>query len=410
MDKRKIAALLLCACLVFTSGCSLIDIDQEKADALENAKVLAEYKDTDITKGQVVAYMTQSLAQEGMTLKDVESGTYWESFKTSAIQEMVLNELSLEKAAELGLDQLTEDETREIDDQYSGTLESIQYYADYIAQSAVSADESLDYDEQYQQAIDTYLGAMGYTQDTLRSGLERDFLLGKIKDHYIKNISVTDEEVKTTYDNQLSLQQGNIENDPSFVQMQASLGSRVLYYPEGYMNARHIFLAFDDEIKSAAAAASGEDNTGEYDRLISEGKAALQAKIDDIEKRLAQGEDFGVLMGEYNEDSTYKIEPYSTVGVEVGPYQTNSVPGYLDAAAALTAQGQVSKPLVNYNGVYFIQCVKLLAGAVPYEDVREDLTASLLASKQAEEWTGVTQGWIDEAKEAGTLKMYPERY
>ena len=103
MNRRKIVALLLCASLVFSGGCSLIDIDQEKADAIDNAKVLAKYNDTDITKGQVVQYMTQSLSQQGMTLESIESDeTYWESYKENTIKQLVINEIALEKAAELG--------------------------------------------------------------------------------------------------------------------------------------------------------------------------------------------------------------------------------------------------------------------------------------------------------------------
>lgn len=411
MNKRKIVALLLCALLAFSGGCSLIDIDQEKADAIENAKVLAEYKDTDITKGQVVQYMTQSLSQQGMTLEDVESDeSYWEPYKENAIRELVINEITLEKAAELGLDQLTEDEKAEIDEDYNSTMDSIKSYAEYIAQSAVDADDTLNYDEEYEKAMNDYYDAIGYTADTLRAQIEKDFILNKVYEHFIKDIAVTEEEVKDSYDSNVSIQQGNMENDPSFFEMQSSFGGRILVYPEGYMNARHILLAFDDETKSAAAAAYGEDDTAKYEELISEGKAALQTKIDDIQSRLAAGEDFTVLMDEYNEDPTYSYEPAKTEGTVVGPYKEMDIPGYLDAVATLTAEGQVSEPVINYNGVYFIQCVKQLGGVVPFEDVKEDLTAEMLASQQQNEWYNVTQGWVDAAKEDGTLNMYPEKY
>lgn len=411
MNKRKIVALLLCASLIFSGGCSLIDIDQEKADAIDNAKVLAEYKDTGITKGEVVTYMTQGLSQQGMTLESVESDeTYWEPFKENAIKELVINQISMEKAADLGLDTLAEDETAAIDEQYDSTMDSIKSYAEYSAQSAVDADDTLNYDEEYQKAIDDYYDAIGYTADTLRAQMEKETVLKKVYDYFIKDIAVTDEEVRKNYDSNVSIQQGNLENDPSFVEMQASFGGRSFVYPEGYMKARHIFLAFDAETKSAAAAAYGEENTAEYDKLVGEGKAALQTKIDDIQSRLAAGEDFTALMDEYNEDSSYSYEPNKTEGTVTGPYKKVDMPGYLDAVAKLATAGQVSEPLVNYNGVYFIQCVKPLAGVVPFEDVKEDITTEMLTGKQQEEWTTVTQGWIDAATEDGTLKMHPERY
>ncbi len=411
MNKRKIAALLLCIPLIFSGGCSLIDIDQEKADAMENAKVLAEYKDTDITKEQVVNYMSQGLSQQGMTLEDVESDeTYWDSFLQNSISSLVIDQIALEKATEFDLDQLTDDENKEIDDQYNSTLDSIKSYADYIAKAAVEDDASKNYDEEYQNVMNAYFESAGYTQDSLRDEIKKQFIQKKVYDYIIKDIAVTDEDVKTEYDNQVTIQQGNLKNQPNFVEMQAQLGGRVLVYPDGYMNVRHIFLSFDDETKSAATTAYGDDKTDEYNKLLGEGKAAVQSKIDDIQSRLDAGEDFAKLMEEYNEDPTYSSEPASTEGTEIGPYKSIDNPGYLDAVATLTAAGQVSEPLVNYNGVYFIQCVKMLAGVVPYDDVKESLTSAMLSGKQQQEWDTVTQGWLDDAKTAGVLKTYPERY
>ncbi len=411
MNKRRIAALLLCIPLIFSGGCSLIDIDQEKVDAIENAKVLAEYKDTDITKQQLVQYMSQNLAQQGTTLEDVQADeTYWKSYLDSALNELVVNEIAMEKAIELGFDQLTEDENKQIDDEYNNTVDSIKSYVDYIAKAAVEDDPTKNYDEEYQNVMAMYFDSLGFTQESYRDEVKKKFILKKVYDDVIKDIVTTDEEVKENYDSQITIQQGNLKSQPSFVEMQEQIGSKVLVYPEGYMNVRHIYLAFDDETKSAATTAFGEDNTSEYDKLIGDGKAALKTKIDDIQSRLSAGEDFGKLMEEYNEDSSYSIEPYSTEGTEIGPYKSIDNPGYLDAVAKLTKEGQVSEPLVNYNGVYFIQCVKLLAGVVPYDDVKEEMTANMLAGKQSTEWSTVTKGWTDEAKSAGVLKMYPERY
>ncbi len=410
MNKRRIAALLMCVLLAFSGGCSLIDIDEEKAQAMENAKVLAEYKDTDITKQQVVQYMTQLYSQQGQSLDDLESSDNWSIYLNGGIEKLVIDAMCIEKAAELGLDQLTEDEKKDIDDQYNSTMDSLKSYAEYMAKAAVEDNSSLNYDEEYQKTLDDYFASMGYTEETLRSKMEREFIITKVYDYYIKDVAVSDDEVKNEYDTQVSIQQGNVENDPSFVEMQESLGSRVLVYPDGYMKVRHIYLAFDDETKTAATTAYGEDNTDEYNRLIEKGKAALQTKIDDIQSRLAAGEDFGALMEEYNEDTTYSSEPNSTEGTETGPYKSNTLPGYLDAVAKLTKNGDVSEPVVNYNGVYFIQCVKMLAGVVPYDDVKDDIKSDLLTTKQYEEWEKVTQGWIDDAKAAGTLKLYPERY
>lgn len=406
MNRKKIIALLLCAFLAFSGGCSLIDIDQEKADAIDNAKVLAEYNDIDITKEDVVNYFTQ----QGYAVEDLESEDTWDSYLDNALDQLIIDEIAMDKAAELELDQLTEDEAAKVDEDYNSGLDSIASYSEYLANAAVEEDASLNYDEEYQKTVDNYYEILGTTEETYRAKIERYAIFNKVYDYYIKDITVTDDEVKDYYDTQVTLQQGNIDIDPSMVEMTANFGGRILVYPEGYMNVRHIFLSFDDDMKNVAAAAYGEDNTDEYNSLIAEAEATLQTSIDDIESRLAAGEDFGTLMDEYNEDTTYTSDPNKTEGTETGPYKTEDIPGYLDAVATLTEEGQVSDPLVNYNGVYFIQCVKMLAGVVPYEDVQEDMTSEMLSSKQSSEWSTVTQDWIDTAEADGTLKIYPERY
>lgn len=411
MNKRRIAALLLCIPLIFSGGCSLIDIDQEKADAIENAKVLIEYKDVDITKGQVVQYMKQTLAQQGSTLEDVQSDeTSWKTYLDSILSQLSVDEIGLEKAAEKEFDQLTDDDNKKIDEEYTSTVDSIKSYAEYIAKAAVEDDPTKNYDDEYQNVMSTYFDSLGFTQESYRDEVKKNFILKKVYDDVIKDVTVTDEEVKETYDSQISIQQGNIKNQPSFVETQKQLGSKVLVYPDGYMNVRHILLSFDDETKSAATTAYGENKTSDYEKLIADGKAALQTKIDDIQSRLSAGEDFGKLMEEYNDDSLYTIEPYTTEGTEIGPFMKEDVPGYLDAVAKLTKEGQVSEPLVTYNGVYLIQCVKLLAGVVPYDDVKEEMTSSMLSGKQSTEWSTVTQAWVEDAKKAGALKIYPERF
>ncbi len=411
MNKRRIAALLLCIPLIFSGGCSLITVDQEKADAVENAKVLAEYKDVDITKGQLVQYMRQTLAQQGTTLEDVQADeSYWKTYLNSTLNQLVIDQIAMEKAIELGFDQLTEDDNKKIDEEFNSTVNSIEAYAEYIAKAAVEDDPTKNYDEEYKNVMTTYFDSLGFTQESYRDEVKKNFILKRVYDDVIKDVTVTDEEVKETYDSQVTIQEGNLKNQPSFVEMQKQIGSKVLVYPEGYMNVRHILLSFDDETKSAATTAYGEDNKSEYERLTTEGKAALQTKIDDIQSRLSAGEDFGTLMEEYNDDSLYSMEPYNTEGTEIGPYATEDIPGYLDAVAKLTKQGQVSEPLVTYNGVYLIQCVKMLAGVVPYDDVKEEMTATMLSGKKATEWDTVTQGWMDEAKTAGVLKVFPERF
>lgn len=251
---------------------------------------------------------------------------------------------------------------------------------------------------------------LGYKVDTCRDQIQKEFIYNKVKEHYTKDITVTDEEVKASYDSSLNIQKGNMEIDPKMIETQIAFGGQVLYYPAGYMNVRHILINFDEETSSAAAAAYGKDDKTEYDKLISEALPTIQSKLDDIKSRLEAGEDFTALMDEYNEDTSFSTDPYKTEGIMRGPYSTVDIPGYLEAMAKLTKEGQYTEPVVNYTGAYIIQCVKLLEGEVPYDDIKEELTESMLTSNKEAEWTTVTKEWVDAAVADGTLKMYPNNY
>ena len=85
---------------------------------------------------------------------------YWESYKESVIKELAINEISIAKASELELDKLTDDEVAEIDEQFNSTMDSVKSYVEFIAQSAVDSDASLNYDEEFQKAMDEYYNAI----------------------------------------------------------------------------------------------------------------------------------------------------------------------------------------------------------------------------------------------------------
>lgn len=413
MNKRKIIALALGALLALSGGCSLIDIDEEKAAEIDNAKVLIEYKDLDINKETVKMKMNAMLARQGMTIEQLsesEDKETWDSFRENIIKEMATMQITLEKAVELGLDKLTEDETAKIDEDYKSINDTVVSYAETFAKMAVESDDSLNYDEEYERQVEAYYNMMGYKKDTCRQQLEQEFIFSKVKEHFTKDITVTEEEVKSAYDSSLELQKGNMDMDPKMVETQIAFGGRVLVYPEGYMNVRHILVSFDEETSSAAAAAQGKNDTAEYDKIIKDAMSSIQPKLDDIKKRLEAGEDFAALMDEYNEDKQFSSEPAKSEGVVKGPYSNMDIPGYLEAMVKLTAEGQYTEPVVSQQGAYIIQCVKMLKGEVPYDDVKDEMTKSMELQNKETEWYNVTKEWIDAAVADGTLKMYPNKY
>lgn len=414
MKHKKITALALGLLLILSSGCSLVDKDEEKAAEIDKNKVIIEYKDLEIKKDDITKKMNKYLTAQGMAIADLKDSEddkeIWDRFKNDIVQEMAVGQIALEKATELGLDKLTAEEEKSLDDAYESSLSAIKSTVELSVKAATTSNESLDYDSEYQRQLEEYFYLQGYSVDTYREDLEKEFIVNKVKEYYTKDITVTEEEVRKYYDSNVELQENNIKINPEMVEQQAAFGGYVLYYPAGYMKIRHLLIGFESETRGAAAIAYSNKDMTEYNRIIDEALPSIQPKVDEVLAKLEAGEDFTALIDEYNDDTSVDVEPYRSEGFVEGPYSTNiDIPGYIEALAKLTAPGQYTT-INTFYGCYIIRCEKLLEGAVPYEDVKDSFTSSLETQNKDVEWSTVTQGWIDEAKDAGTLKLYTDRY
>lgn len=404
MNARRIGALALCALLAFSGGCSLISVDEELRLEKENAKVIIEYRGAPVTKQAVTLEMNASLLNQQKTLAEMmEDENAWPGFRDGIVRQMAVFELTLDQAAALGLDRLTAEETAALDEEYAQGLADADSYLALVAQMTAGDDA-----EDSAAGVERYLGLRGYSAATYRKQLEREFVFEKTKAHFLSAVDVSEESVRNYYDSNLDMQKMGVDDSPAMFELQRSLGI-VLYYPEGYMSVRHIFVGFDADIGSKAYAAYSDRDMALYDTLVGQGRASVAPKLDAITARLDAGESFDVLMGEYNEDPAFDSEPLKSEGFITGPYARLEIPGYLDAVSGLNAEGAYTVSF-SYLGAHIIRCEKLLGGEVPYGDVRDDLHASLLRMETESEWSTLTQAWLDAAVADGTLKMYASRY
>ncbi len=414
MKHKRFMSLALGLLLVLSSGCSLVEKDEEKAAEIEKNKIIIEYKDITVKKDEITKKMNKYLTAQGMAIADLEDSEddkeIWDRFKSDIVREMAVDQIALEKAAELGLNKLTEEEEASLNEAYASSLSAIEPNIDASVRADMVSDKSLDYETEYKRQMDEYFYLQGYSVDTYREDLEKEFIINKVKEHYTKDIIATEEDVRKYYDSNVSIQKNNIELSPETVEQQAAFGGYVLYYPAGYMRIRHLLIGFESETRGAAAIAYADGDMTEYNRIIDEALPAIQPKIDEVLAKLEAGEDFTALIDEYNDDTSVAVEPYRSEGFVEGPYSTNiDIPGYIDALAKLTEAGQYTT-INTFYGCYIIRCEKQLEGAVPYEDVKDSFTTSLQTQKRDLEWSTVTKGWIDEAIEAGTLKINTDRY
>ena len=399
MIVKAIISVFLATPLLFFGGCTRSELDENSHDT---AQPIIEYKDSVVYKEDVIKKMNYYLTPQGMTIEDLSEGAdeeIWERFKSDIIFELSFFQIALEQARELGLDELSPTEEQMIDNTFKKGLE--------VSKNAVmQSDDESDFDRQ----VDEYLYLRGYDLETYKTALEREYIVDKVEEYFTKDVTVTDETVRTMYDNAREAQKSKLEKEPESIEQLLLFGTDVFYYPEGYMYAKHILVSFDSADSGAAGIAYVNGDIHKYNKIIEEAIPKIQGRVDMIMRKLNNGADFDDVMLQYSDDTMFQEEPYKSRGFLIGPYSSSfDLPEYLEALKSLEAEGEYTDPITTYLGVYIIGCEKMMAGPVAYEEVKDQYKRKIIDQRKDYTWSALGQEWIDEAKTDGTLKQYPER-
>ncbi|MBO4884791.1 MAG: SurA N-terminal domain-containing protein [Clostridia bacterium] len=441
----KLTALVMALLLALT-GCSLIEIDQE----MDNAEAVATVNSATITKGEVkntyeyyqnyYAYMNYYYTGSS----DISSQL--ESIKDTVLELFIRNELVKQKAAELGLDTLTDDDKATIEEKAAGELED--YIADELEDGHIDT-EGLS-EEEIRAAALAHLEENGVTLDALIESDTASFIADRVRENVISGISVDDSEIQEAFDKEVADDESSFSSSTYLYELYRSNGTAIYWNPEGYRTVKHILLKMSDDQKSEltalddeldgvqdmidalenpseeADADAAEEATeeaepaltldeltarkAELEKKIEDKKAEIIAsfsdKTDEIYKKLEEGASFDDLMAEYGEDPGMQSEPSMTEGYYVAEGSTIWEDIFTETAMALAKKGDVSEPVLGSNGVHIIYYNDdVTPGAIDIATVRDDLAASLLSTKQDDAYEAEYQKWYSAAK----IKKYPNR-
>ena len=379
-------------------------------------------------------YLNQMYAMFGMQASyPTDAATITPQVISAYVEYLV----KLQKARELGLDQLTDEETARIQTQ---TDESWQKYlgqvADYYFPNQKLEGEALEAEAM------KYIERDGLnTRDDYLKNATEEVLLEKLQASAIRDVTVSDEEVKALYDEKVAADEKTYSASPASYGTAANGNSVVYYAPAGYRHVKHILIKLLDadskaiDEKKTALTSAQSALTKAQSALTGAAedadKAALQAAVDDAQKAVdeaqaavdaateaafaniqaktdevyalakAEGADFDALVKEYSQDS--KSAPATYV---LSKDSTNFVAPFTAGAMALENVGDVSEPVRTTYGYHIIKYVGDVAeGPVAYESVQEALTKEALTAKQEKTFDEAVAAWIA----AATVKTYPEK-
>ena len=451
MRKKALLAVLMAAVLLL-SGCTLIVKDQAVDDATEiirmGDQVITKAKVKEETQNQLesMAYM---YSMYGYSYDTTDPANIADA-QTSAVEDLKQDLALTAKAKELGLDQLTEEETEAVK---ADAQKSYDDALDYVKTYMLTDTEGMEEDAIAAAAADK-LTEMGVTYDSYLEAQTKTKVDEKLREYAVKDVAVTDEEIQADFDSKVEADKTTYGENAASWATAANNGTTLYYTPAGVRRVKQILTKFKDEDQTAitdAQAKVTEANTartaaqakidaanetlaleGDTDE-IKEAKAAAQADLDAAQQELndadqaltdatkavedatnkafenldeevdailaeldAEGADWQKIMDEKNQDPGMASNPK---GYAVAAGMTNFDSAFVDAAMALEKPGDHSgKVRGSAYGYYIIRYESDEAeGPIALDEVKESISSSLLTTKQNEAYNAAVAQWVEEA-------------
>ncbi|MBQ9197194.1 MAG: SurA N-terminal domain-containing protein [Clostridia bacterium] len=358
MKKKTLFILLLAAVLTF-SGCSSLvlrdsDVDARQTILTVNGEHITKQRFVNLYNYNLYTEQqyAQLLAQFGMSDGTVDTANVLQNTAQSFISSNVIQH----KAAELGLDQFTDEEKAAMDadaeTQYAEQLESVKsvYFAD--------SDPS---DEELEAAARNE----GITLETVRASVEQNMVEDRLKEYASRDVTVDDAALQSALDEKISAQKERFENSANAYNTARNGSDTIFYTPAGYRIIQVIELTGDDA------------------------EAEVKALID----RAAQGEAMHSLGAEVRE---YAVREGSTLpSADVA-----------NAAMALNEAGSVTEAIQTSGGYAFAKYVQDVEEAtVTLEAVRDELYDETLETARTDAYNAAMTEWVN----AADVQLYLDR-
>ncbi len=165
---------------------------------------------------------------------------------------------------------------------------------------------------------------------------------------------------------------------------------------------------FEEEpvLSEAELKAKEAELTAKLDALKAEFAKTLEAKVAEIQGKIASGADFDQLIAEYGEDEGMKMEPGLSEGYYVSANSEMWEDEFTKAAMALQKVGDVSQPVIGSSGIHIIRYMSdVAAGPVPFEKLKARAEEAALDAAKDTHYEETVAQWVSEAN----VKTYVDK-
>ena len=456
---KKLLAVLLALMLLGTASLSFAEDAAEPAETEAPAETVEpvllvtvngeEIKSDDDYLNDVLAYYLDYAANYGY---DTSSEEMMASIRQYSLRYVIHTTLIRQKAAELGLDQFTDEEKAAMEAEAKAGWEEV--VQTFVEQAGNITETSTDDEKAAARAdAEAQLLSMGYDEAYYVSGFTKNqmenVMTERVQDYLTDGKAISDEEVQAYFDDLVKDDEETYSNDVASYEFYTQYYGQPSYYtPEGYRSVIHILLPVDEELmstwkdlsarleeqKEAEQAEATETEAPAEDAEPTEEPTAtpepvteemvraaeqaildsVQDKVNEIQEKLAAGASFEDLIKEYGTDPGMQDDATRAKGYSVHQDSILWDPAFTAAAMKLEKAGDIGEPFVSQHGVHILQYLKdIPGGAVELTDeMKEDFRGILLSELRTDALNTALEEWEKTADiaytEAGESWKVPE--
>lgn len=402
LKKSMLLLSLLAAGIMMVSGCSMIELNEER----DAQVVLAQVGVQQITKGEFEKLWNQQRTQYGITDEIESDSQYTETIqylKESLLEGMVDDEVSIQQARSRGYFEFSEEQKAEMDEEFNSTLASLrESVASGLELDSLSQE---DQDALIDQETEKYRQENGYTDEYIREMQENSEAVSALYDDITKDVTVSESELTTEYNDLVTDDQETYADDAdAYVQAVLSYGYDVYYIPAGGMRLiRQILIALPDDVQEQISDLRDNEDDEGADAVRETALEAIRGKAEEALQKLSDGTAFDDVLEEYNEDPGMESHPE---GYPVNSSVTTYAAEFTEGAMALKKEGDLSGLVASDFGYHILLYADTLAeGPVDFETVKEQVRETVLNTNKQTLWSSTLEEW----KSAMTIKTYPKR-
>ena len=390
-----------------------------------------------------INYYLYQLSSSGYEISDPEMLNVIDQY---ALFNTIRFILIRQKAAELGLDTLSDEEKASLEADAKANWElAVSSYTQNVT------DESSDDDKAAARAdAIAALKNDGYEEESyVNEYIESEktnLLINRLMDHVAAGMDVTDEEVQAYFNELVEEDKANYAEDIGNYEFSTQYYQQPSYYtPEGYRGITHILLKVDDtllntwkdltarfeeqkEVESSPEETPDEGAFGDAvsaeetpeaagseetpaptaepvtEEMIEAAKQAIldsvRPTVDEIMAKLKEGVSFDDLILEYGTDPGMQDEATRSSGYPVHKDSIIWDPAFTAGAIALEKVGDVSEPVLGQYGVHILHYLRdIPGGAIELtEAMKKEFHDELLDEKRSEALSDALDKWMNETE------------